>query len=68
MAEITSLGLTHTASNERISSGVPRLDEMLGGEGFYRGGSVLVSGTAMGMPAEINGKPVLVVSIGMSFL
>ena len=29
---------------------------------------VLVSGTAMGMPAEINGKPVLVVSIGMSFL
>lgn len=29
---------------------------------------VLVSGTAMGMPAEINGKPILVVSIGMSFL
>lgn len=29
---------------------------------------ILVSGTAMGMPAEINGKPVLVVSIGMAFL
>jgi len=43
---ITSLGLDHAASDERISSGVPRLDEMLGGEGFYRGSSVLVSGTA----------------------
>src|SRR5882724_9267513 len=43
---ITSLGLTHTASDERISTGVPRLDEMLGGEGFYRGSSILVSGTA----------------------
>jgi len=29
---------------------------------------VLVTGTAMGMPAAINGKPILVVSIGMSFL
>ena len=44
---ITSLGLTHTASNERISSGVPELDDMLGGgEGYYRGSSVLVSGRA----------------------
>ena len=43
---ITSLGLGHTASTERISSGVPRLDAMLGAKGFYRGTSVLVSGTA----------------------
>jgi len=43
---ITSLGLNHRVSNERISSGVQRLDTMLGGEGFYRGSTVLISGTA----------------------
>jgi circadian clock protein KaiC len=43
---ITSMGLTYTASEERISTGVPRLDAMLGGQGLYRGSSVLVSGTA----------------------
>ena len=43
---ITSLGLQHKASSERISSGIPRLDTMLGGEGFFRGTTVLVSGTA----------------------
>jgi circadian clock protein KaiC len=43
---ITSMGLTYTASEERISTGVPRLDAMLGGEGLYRGSSVLISGTA----------------------
>ncbi|HTG35795.1 MAG TPA: circadian clock protein KaiC [Thermoanaerobaculia bacterium] len=43
---ITALHLQHAASEERISSGVPRLDTMLGGEGFFRGTSVLVSGTA----------------------
>ncbi len=43
---ITSIGLTHTASTERISSGIPGLDEMLGNRGFYRGSSILVSGTA----------------------
>lgn len=43
---LTSLGLTHTASAERISSGVPGLDAMLGGKGFFRGTSILVSGTA----------------------
>ena len=43
---ITSLQLQHKASSERISSGVPALDAMLGGTGFYRGSSVLVSGTA----------------------
>ena len=43
---ITSVGLDHKASDERVSSGVPRLDNMLGGEGFYRGSSILVTGTA----------------------
>jgi len=43
---ITSLGLAHAASTERISSGNPALDEMLGGEGYFRGSSVLVSGTS----------------------
>lgn len=43
---ITSLQLQHKASSERISSGVPALDTMLGGNGFYRGSSILMSGTA----------------------
>jgi circadian clock protein KaiC len=43
---ITSLGLTHKASTEYVSSGIPRLDTMLNGKGFYRGTSILVSGTA----------------------
>src|SRR5215203_6076591 len=43
---VTSLGLAHRVSNERVSSGVAELDEMLGGEGYFRGTSVLVSGTA----------------------
>jgi circadian clock protein KaiC len=42
---VTSLGLNHDVSNERISSGVERLDAMLSG-GYYRGSSVLISGTA----------------------
>jgi circadian clock protein KaiC len=43
---VTSLGLQHQVSEERISSGVPRLDTMLGGQGFFRGTTILVSGTA----------------------
>jgi circadian clock protein KaiC len=43
---VTSLGLQHSVSTDRISSGVPRLDAMLGGVGYYRGSSVLISGTA----------------------
>jgi circadian clock protein KaiC len=43
---VTSLGLQHEVSEERVSSGIPRLDTMLGGEGFYRGTTILVSGTA----------------------
>jgi circadian clock protein KaiC len=43
---ITSLGLQHSVSSERISTGVDRLDVMLGGGGPYRGSSVLVTGTS----------------------
>jgi len=43
---ITSMGLNHKASTERVSTGIARLDAMLGGKGYYRASSVLVSGTA----------------------
>ncbi len=43
---ITSLGLDYPVSTDRISTGVPKLDAMLGGKGFYRGSTILVSGTA----------------------
>jgi circadian clock protein KaiC len=43
---ITSAGLQHEGSDERVSSGIQRLDAMLGGKGYFRGSSVLISGTA----------------------
>jgi circadian clock protein KaiC len=43
---VTSLKLEKEVSSERISSGIPALDKMLGGKGFFVGSSVLVSGTA----------------------
>lgn len=43
---VTSLGLNHLASHERISTGIPRLDTMFSGKGYFRGSTVLVSGTA----------------------
>lgn len=43
---ISSLGLMHDATNSRVSTGIAKLDQMLGGKGFYRGSSVLVSGGA----------------------
>ncbi len=43
---VTSLGLDHAVSDDRISTGIPALDEMVGGKGFYRGSTVLVSGAA----------------------
>jgi circadian clock protein KaiC len=43
---ITSLGLDYAVSNQRIATGVPKLDAMLEGKGFYRGSTILVSGTA----------------------
>ncbi|HZS07790.1 MAG TPA: circadian clock protein KaiC [Blastocatellia bacterium] len=43
---ITSLGLEHPATNERVPTGIEQLDQMFGGEGYYRGSSVLITGTA----------------------
>jgi circadian clock protein KaiC len=43
---ITSLALDHPVSLERVSTGLPRLDSMLGGGGLYRGSSLLITGTA----------------------
>jgi circadian clock protein KaiC len=43
---ITTVQLEHTASHERIPTGIERLDTMLSGKGFYRGSSILLSGTA----------------------
>ena len=43
---ITSLGLEHEASTERIPTGIGELDAMLGGAGFYRGSTILLSGSA----------------------
>ena len=42
---ITSLGLNHKISSARIATGIPRLDAMLGGRGFFRGSSILLTGT-----------------------
>jgi circadian clock protein KaiC len=43
---IASLGLQHRVAAGRVSTGVPALNDMLGGKGFFRGSSILVSGTA----------------------
>ena len=43
---ITSLALNHQVSTERIATGIPRLDAMLGGKGFFRGSSILLTGTS----------------------
>ena len=43
---ITSIKLDYEVSSQRISTGVQKLDNMLGGKGFYRGSSVLISGSA----------------------
>jgi circadian clock protein KaiC len=43
---ITSLSLNQNVSSDRVSSGVFGLDEMLGGEGVFRGSGVLISGTS----------------------
>lgn len=43
---ITSVQLEHSVGNERVSTGIADLDEMLGGQGYFRGSNVLVSGKA----------------------
>lgn len=55
---VSILGLSHHVTDERISTGIADLDEMLSGGGFHRGSSILISGVAG------SGKS----SIGASFL
>jgi circadian clock protein KaiC len=43
---VTSIDLKHTASTDRVSTGIPGLDAMFSGKGYFRGSSILVSGTA----------------------
>ncbi|TGE24410.1 circadian clock protein KaiC [Hymenobacter aquaticus] len=43
---VTSLQLNHEVSDEIVSSGIPALDEMFGRRGYYKGSSVLITGTA----------------------
>jgi circadian clock protein KaiC len=43
---ITALSLQHQVSGERVATGIPQLDAMLAGGGYYRGGTILVSGSA----------------------
>ncbi|MEO8018771.1 MAG: circadian clock protein KaiC [Pseudomonadota bacterium] len=43
---VTSMLLEHEAPSERVSTGLPALDEMVGGKGYYRASTVLMSGTA----------------------
>jgi circadian clock protein KaiC len=43
---LSALQLQHKVWNERVSSGIPDLDKMLEGQGYYRGTSILVTGTA----------------------
>ncbi|MFO7535596.1 MAG: circadian clock protein KaiC [Kiritimatiellia bacterium] len=42
---ISSAGLSYTVSSKRVSTGIPRLDAMLDGKGYYRGSTILMSGT-----------------------
>lgn len=43
---VTSLTLQHEASSDRVSTGLTPLDDMLGGRGYYRGSTILITGTA----------------------
>jgi circadian clock protein KaiC len=43
---VSSMALQHKAPMDRISAGIPQLDGMLSGQGYYRGSTVLVTGAA----------------------
>ena len=43
---VSSLGLNHKVYEDRISSGIADLDDMLAGRGFHRATSILISGVA----------------------
>jgi len=53
---ITSIQLDHAASAERIPTGIARLDDMLGGQGVYRGSSVLITGSPGTGKSSISAK------------
>jgi circadian clock protein KaiC len=53
---VTSLALTHQAHKERVSTGLAALDAMLDGKGFFRGSSILVSGSAGTGKSSIGAK------------
>jgi circadian clock protein KaiC len=43
---VTASGMNYDVSNARTPTGIPELDEMLGGKGYYRGSTIMVTGTA----------------------
>jgi len=43
---ISSVHLDHVVGTDRVSTGVPDLDAMMGGQGYFRGSSILLSGGA----------------------
>lgn len=43
---VSSIGLDHDVSSERVPTGIAGLDAMMGDKGFYRGSSALITGTA----------------------
>jgi len=43
---VTSMDLQHKVSNQRVPTGIPDLDDMLEGKGYFRGSSILISGAA----------------------
>ncbi len=52
---VSSLGLNHKVYDERISTGVADLDDMMAGGGFYRGSSVLITGVAGSGKSSLSG-------------
>jgi circadian clock protein KaiC len=53
---VTSLGLDYVVTRARVTSGIPMLDAMLGGKGYFKGSSILISGTAGTGKSSFAGK------------
>lgn len=43
---ITTIALEYDSPNQFVSSGVAKLDDMLGGKGYFRASTIMISGTA----------------------
>jgi circadian clock protein KaiC len=43
---ITEAGMDYAVSSERVTTGVPELNQMLGGKGYHRGSTIMLSGSA----------------------